>query len=73
MTAPQPPTATPRRPPTERWLIANGPWRDRKSKPSPREGKRIQQGARKRDKERQHPVYGLRSTGQTRGDSEEEE
>ena len=70
MTARQPLTATTRQPPTERWLIANGPWRDRKSKPSPREGKRIQQGARKRDKERQHPVYGLRSRGQTREVSE---
>ena len=50
--------ATPLR---ERWEVANGPWRVKQNKPSPRERKRRQQAARRRDKEQ--TTYWLRSRG----------
>jgi hypothetical protein len=48
-------SATPLR---ERWEVANGPWRVKQNKPSPRERKRRQQAARRRDKEQ--TTYWLR-------------
>jgi hypothetical protein len=50
----------------ERWEVANGPWRVKQNKPSPRERKRRQQAARRRDKEQQ-TTYWLRSRGEPRG------
>ena len=47
---------TPRR---EKWLVANGPWREI----SPRERKRRQVAAKKRDKEQRDMPYQLRSKG----------
>ena len=60
--------ATPLR---ERWEVANGPWRVKQNKPSPRERKRRQQAARRRDKEQQ-TTYWLRNRGEPREVSEEE-
>ena len=59
--------------PRERWEVANGPWRvpQGRSSPSPRERKRRQGAARRRDKE-EHGTYWLRSRGKPREDSEEE-
>ena len=52
---------TPRKPPREKWEVAEGPWRPKGNSLSPRERKRRQQQARNRDKgERNHP-YQLRS------------
>ena len=63
----QPPHATPRR---EEWVVANGPWRE---KLSPKERKRRQMAARRRDKEQQRDMpYQLRSRGIPMGDEEEE-
>ena len=50
--------ASPRR---EQWKVANGPWREKTAKPSPRERKKRQQAARKRDKEIGNMPYQLRS------------
>ena len=47
---------TPRR---EEWQVAHGPWREKAAKLSPRERKKRQQMARKRDKERDHMPYQL--------------
>ena len=58
---------TPRR---EEWVVANGPWRE---KPSPRERKRRQMAARRRDKEQRDIPYQLRSRGAPRAEDEEEE
>ena len=62
----QPAHATPRK---EEWVVANGPWRE---KPSPRERKRRQMAARRRDKEQRDMPYQLRSRGILQGDEEEE-
>ena len=62
----QPAHATPRR---EEWVVANGPWRE---KPSPRERKRRQMAARRRDKEQRDMPYQLRSRGIPKGDEDVE-
>ena len=54
---------TPRQAPREMWQVAHGPWRDKKANLSPRERKRLQQAARKRDKEQKDIPYQLRSRG----------
>ena len=61
--AQQPAHTTPRQAPREMWQVAHGPWRDKKANPSPRERKRLQQAARKRDKEQKDIPYQLRSRG----------
>ena len=61
-----PAQATPRR---EEWVVANGPWRE---KPSPRERKRRQMAARRRDKEQRDIPYQLRNRGILKRDEEEE-
>ena len=60
--------------PRERWEVANGPWRtpQGRSSPSPRERKRRQGAARRRDKE-ENGTYWLRSRGKPREDSEDSE
>ena len=58
--------ATPRR---EEWVVANGPWRE---KLSPRERKRRQAAAKRRDKEQTDMPYQLRSRGRPMGDEQEE-
>ena len=50
-------------------MVAHGPWRE---KPSPRERKRRQMAARKRDKEQRDMPYQLRSRGILKGDEEVE-
>ena len=62
----QPAHSTPRR---EEWVVANGPWRE---KPSPRERKRRQAAAKRRDKEQRDMPYQLRSRGMHMGDQGEE-
>ena len=45
-----------RQPVKERWEVALGPWRQKVTSPSPRDRKRKQQAARRRNKmESQHP------------------
>ena len=61
--AQQPAPKTPKQPPREVWRVAHGPWGDKKTNPSPRERKRIQQAARKRDKAQKDIAYKLRSRG----------
>ena len=50
-------------------MVANGPWRE---KVSPRERKRRQVAAKKRDKEQRDMPYQLRSKGRPMEDWEEE-
>ena len=61
------PRGTPGR---EKWLVANGPWRQKQTSPSPRERKKRKAAARRRDKEQQGN-YWLRSRG-TPEEGEEE-
>ena len=58
---------TPRR---EKWQVAQGPWREKPAKLSPRERKRRQQEARKRDKEEKDMPYRLRSRKRDHLDSD---
>ena len=56
----------------EKWEVALGPWRQKVTSPSPRDRKRKQQAARKRDKrEAQHP-YQLRNKKGSEPQEEEE-
>ena len=60
----------------ERWIVAMGPQNQEPHKtnsPSPRERKRRQQAARKRDKEQKDHPYWLRGRDNTEEDLEEEE
>jgi hypothetical protein len=61
-----------RQAPRERWEVALGPWRPKNNSPSPRDRKKKQQAARRRDKERSQQPYQLRSRG-NKGERQEEE
>ena len=59
----QPAPRTPQQAPREVWQVAHGPWRNKETNPSPRERKRRQQAARKRDKTQKDMPYQLSSKG----------
>jgi hypothetical protein len=61
-----------RQPSKERWEVALGPWRHKNNSPSPRDRKKKQQAARRRDKEMSQHPYQLRSRGK-KGEQQEEE